>query len=86
MLFRSEAGSLFEDNGPPVGLGHVIIALDPVRIGGVSTTARMAEMAIRVADEPGARLPGRRGQTARRRAIEEGIEIEDDVLAAIAEL
>lgn len=84
--FAYEAGSLFEDNGPPVGLGHVIIVLDPVRIGGAGTTVRMAEMATRVADEPGARLPGRRGQTARRKAIEEGVDIEADVLAAIAAL
>lgn len=84
--FAYEAGSLFEDAGPSVNLGHIIIALDPVRIGGASTTARMAELATRVADEPGARLPGRRGQTARRQAIEQGIEVEDDVLAAIARL
>ena len=84
--FAYEASSLFEDHGPSVGLGHVIIVIDPSRIGGASTTARMAELATRVADEPGARLPVRRGQTARRTAIEHGIEVEDDVLAAIARL
>lgn len=84
--YAYEASSLFDDKGPPVGLGQMILVLDPERIGGPGAVRRLAEMAQRITDEPGARLPGRRGQTARRAAIETGIDVEDEVLAEIAQL
>jgi (2R)-3-sulfolactate dehydrogenase (NADP+) len=82
--FAYEASSLFDAKGPPVGLGHLLIVLDPQTIGGPAAVSRMADLATRVADEPGARLPGRRGQGARRAAIDGGIEVDEAVLAAIA--
>ncbi|MCW4116070.1 Ldh family oxidoreductase [Aurantimonas sp. MSK8Z-1] len=82
--YATQASSLFDDQGPPPGLGHLIIAIDPAAVGGAGAVERFAAMAEMIAAEPGARVPGRRGLAARRRAAAEGIEVEDEVLAAIA--
>ena len=51
------------------------------------TTPSVAERSIIVAVfAPLGLLPGRRGQTARRAALEKGIVVEDDVIAAIRAL
>ena len=81
--YASEASSLFDDRGPPPGLGQWILAIDPAAMGGEDAVARLGVLAAAIADEPGARVPGRRGQAARREAAERGIAVEDDVLAAI---
>ena len=84
--YAYEASSLFDDRGPPPGLGQLIIAIDPAALGGQATTARLAELASLVEHEPGARLPGRRGRSARAEAAVRGIEIADDLLAEISAL
>ncbi|MEF2071251.1 Ldh family oxidoreductase [Consotaella aegiceratis] len=81
--FGFEADSLLDAEGSAPALGHLILALDPERIGGPGAVERLAAMAAAVAAQEGARIPGRRGQELRRQAETQGIDIEDDVLATI---
>ncbi|TCL68359.1 Ldh family oxidoreductase [Rhizobium sp. BK251] len=81
--YAFEASSLFDDKGPPPALGHMIIAIDPVATGGNCVAARLSQLADEITSDPDVRLPGRRGQTARRAALADGIEIEDEVIRAI---
>ncbi|WP_117192895.1 Ldh family oxidoreductase [Rhizobium terrae] len=83
--FSYEASSFMEDKGPPPSVGQTLIVIDP-GAGTVSATERIAELAHQMASEDGVRLPGRRGQNARRAAIENGLDIEDEVMAAIKAL
>ncbi|MFH1806130.1 MAG: Ldh family oxidoreductase [Pseudomonadota bacterium] len=80
------ASSLFDDQGPPPGLGHMIIAINPQVSGADHMADRLAGLAALLLSEDGVRLPGRRGQTARSDAGINGIEVEEDVLAAIRAL
>jgi (2R)-3-sulfolactate dehydrogenase (NADP+) len=81
--FSYQASSLFDESGPPPELGHSIIAIDPDAASGGGTAARMAGLADEMAKQEGVRLPGRRGRSLRAQALANGIEIEDDVIAAI---
>jgi (2R)-3-sulfolactate dehydrogenase (NADP+) len=84
--FSFEASSLFDDKGPPPALGHFIIALDPDAAAGGAAAERLALLAEEMSKEDGVRLPGRRGRALRSKAREDGIEIEDSVMQAIAAL
>lgn len=84
--FSRQASSLLDEHGPAPSLGHMIIAIDPNAATGGGTLERMAGLASEMAREEGVRLPGRRGRGLRRTALESGLMIEDDVLAAIEAL
>lgn len=81
--YAYESSSLFDDKGEPVALGQTIIAIDPVATGGTGVLRRLKELADEIDLQEGARIPGRRGQSLRRQAIETGIEIEDEVIQAV---
>jgi (2R)-3-sulfolactate dehydrogenase (NADP+) len=81
--YAFEASSLFDDKGPPVALGQTIIAIDATATGGSDVFERLALLADEIDAQEGVRIPGRRGQGLTRTAEAEGIEIEDDVIAAI---
>ncbi|EHS49858.1 Malate/L-lactate dehydrogenase [Rhizobium sp. PDO1-076] len=81
--YAFEASSLFDDKGPPVALGQTIIAIDATATGGAGVFKRLALLADEIDAQEGVRIPGRRGQGLSRTAEAEGIEIEDDVIAAI---
>lgn len=81
--FAFEASSLFNADGPPPGLGQMLIAIDPSAFGGPVALTRFAAMAEAVGAVDGARLPGRRRQDSRARVRAEGIAIEEDLLASI---
>jgi (2R)-3-sulfolactate dehydrogenase (NADP+) len=81
--FSYQASSLFDETGPPPALGQAIIVIDPDAAAGSGAAGRMAELAAEMAKEDGVRLPGRRGRGLRARAIEQGLDLEDDVIAAI---
>jgi (2R)-3-sulfolactate dehydrogenase (NADP+) len=84
--YSFESSSLFDDQGAPPALGHTIIAINPIATSTVDTAQRLALLASEITQDPNVRLPGRRGQTARRAAIANGILVEDDVIAAIEKL
>jgi (2R)-3-sulfolactate dehydrogenase (NADP+) len=62
--FAYEASSLFDAEGPPPGLAHLILVLDPARFG-PHFPARAEAMFAAIEAEEGARLPGARRFTER---------------------
>lgn len=84
--FSYQASSLLDEHGPPPSLGHMIIAIDPNAAAGGGATERMAMLAAEMTREEGVRLPGRNGRGLRQAALENGLTVEDDVLAAITAL
>jgi (2R)-3-sulfolactate dehydrogenase (NADP+) len=68
-----EASSFFDDKGGPPNMGHVLIALDPLRLSAGGYDERMTTMLEAIAAEPGARLPGTRRLANRKRAAAEGV-------------
>ncbi|KWV44187.1 sulfolactate dehydrogenase [Rhizobium altiplani] len=84
--FSFESSSLFDDKGSAPGLGQMLVVINPVASGGKGVAERLARLVDEISSDPGVRLPGRRGQTARRQALEHGIDVEDEVIATICEL
>lgn len=84
--FSYEASSLFDEHGPPPALGQAIIAIDPSASAGGSAAGRLAGLAAEMGRQEGVRLPGRRGRSLRAEALRNGIDIEDEVIAAIKAL
>jgi (2R)-3-sulfolactate dehydrogenase (NADP+) len=83
--FSFEASSFMEEKGSPPSVGQMLVVIDPAA-GSASAGERIAELAREMVSEEGVRLPGRRGQNARREAIEHGLHIDDEVLASITSL
>lgn len=81
--FAYEASSFFDADGPPPGVGQLVIAIDPAALGSADVLARFAEMGDAVAGMAGARLPGRRRQALRRDMREHGIPVDDALKAQI---
>ncbi|MCX8279334.1 Ldh family oxidoreductase [Phyllobacterium sp. 0TCS1.6C] len=78
--FAYEASSLLDDKGPPPALGQTIIVIDPQASGGGDMLPRLSMLAEMIGDDPGARLPGRRGAARRRQALAEGLELDADIM------
>jgi len=70
-----EASSFFDDKGGPPNMGHVLVALDPLKLSAGGYDERMTTLLEAIAAEPGARLPGTRRLANRKRAAAEGIAI-----------
>ncbi|MFB9953077.1 Ldh family oxidoreductase [Rhizobium puerariae] len=83
--FSHEASSFMEEKGAPPSVGQMLIVIDPAA-GAASAAGRIAALAQEMMSEEDIRLPGRRGQNARRAAIERGLEIDDDLIATIRSL
>lgn len=81
--FAYQATSFFDGDGAPPGTGQFILVIDPARIGGAAASERFAELAARVAGDPGARLPGRRRQALRTEAQSQGIVADAALIAEI---
>lgn len=81
--FSFESSSLFDDKGSAPGLGQMLIVINPAASGGDGVAERMRRLADEISSDPGVRLPGRRGQSARHQALESGIEVEDELIASV---
>jgi (2R)-3-sulfolactate dehydrogenase (NADP+) len=84
--YAAEASSFLDAEGPPPGTGQLILALDPVTLGGPSTLQRFAALAGSITAQDGARLPGARRLALRRKAATEGLIVADGLLAEIEAL
>ena len=84
--YSFEASSLFDDQGPAPSLGHFIIAIDPAATAGERVHERIRLLAEEMSREEGVRLPGRRGLEARARALQNGLDIDENLMQAIDRL
>ena len=84
--FATEASSFLDEDGPPPGTGQLIIAFDPVAIGGAASLSRFAVLAGMINSEPAARLPGQRRLTSRAAAAKNGLGVDAALIAEIRAL
>ncbi len=71
--FGFEASSFFDAEGPPPGVGQLLLAIDPRRLSGGLFTDRIETLLAAVLGQPGTRLPGDRRQGLRAKARADGI-------------
>jgi (2R)-3-sulfolactate dehydrogenase (NADP+) len=84
--YATEASSFFDDAGPPPGTGQLILAFDPISIGGPATISRFGVLAELVECELNARLPGRRRLASRAAAEQDGLRVDANLLSEIQAL
>ncbi|MFT0861510.1 Ldh family oxidoreductase [Ancylobacter sp. G4_0304] len=84
--FAADMPSLFDGEGPPPAIGHVVIAIDPARIAGAAYLDHIERLAALIEDEPGARLPGTRRVANRERAAREGVTVGAGLRKALAHI
>ena len=69
--------------GGPPRTGQFFIAVAPDIFSGGGFESRMSSLIQSITDQPGARLPGSRRQTNRRRHIKDGVAVEESLLERI---
>jgi (2R)-3-sulfolactate dehydrogenase (NADP+) len=82
--FAAEASSFLDDKGPPPGTGQLIIAFDPAAFGG--SAEHWARLIASIEAQAGTRLPGSRRLAARRKAMSEGLVLDDALVGTIESL
>lgn len=84
--FSYEAGlSDNKDGGPPRG-GELIIAMDPLAMGGDGALSHAERLFSRIAEQPSARLPADRRYANRDRTAESGLSVPTAVIEQIRSL
>jgi (2R)-3-sulfolactate dehydrogenase (NADP+) len=84
--YATETSSFFDDKGPPPGTGQLLIAFDPVLVGGPAAISRFGALAAMIESDSNARLPGRRRLANRAVAEKDGIVVAANLLAEIEAL
>jgi (2R)-3-sulfolactate dehydrogenase (NADP+) len=85
--FGFEASSFFDADGPPPGVGQLLIAIDPGAFAGRELFLdRIAVLAGAVEEGAGARLPGSRRLALRAKAQTEGLTVDAKLLAEVRAL
>jgi len=85
--FGYEASSFFDAEGPPPGVGQLLIAIDPGAFAGRDLFAdRIALLARTIEGDGSARLPGSRRLALREKAAREGITVDAALLAEVRAL
>ena len=81
--FGFEASSFFVEEGNRPGIGQAFIVVDPGALAGRAAYAQRVEVLVaEMMRDDGVRLPGARREALRRRALAEGVEVADVLLAA----
>jgi (2R)-3-sulfolactate dehydrogenase (NADP+) len=84
--FGFEASSFFDAEGPPPGVGQLLIAIDPAAFAGRERSLdRIAALAAAI-EAGGARLPGSRRLALRAKAQAEGVAVDANLLAEVRAL
>ena len=84
--FGFEAGSFFTADGPPPGVGQLLIALAPGPLSGQGFEDRLEVLLKAVLDQGNTRLPGDRRLAARRIAHADGLVIDERLMEQIRKL
>jgi (2R)-3-sulfolactate dehydrogenase (NADP+) len=81
-VLSSQASSFFDAEGPPSGVGQLIIAIDPGAFAGSDLFLdRLAVLARTIESDAAARLPGSRRLALRERAQRDGVAVDAALLA-----
>ncbi len=81
-----EASSFSTDDGGPPGVGQMFIAFSPALTGATAFESRLGELAAKIDEQSGARLPGERRHEHRSRAAREGVSIPEDLIEVLLSL
>ena len=81
-----EASSFFEAEGPPPGVGQMLIAFDCARAGGPGFGGRIETLVSAIEEQEGARLPGERRIEQRARVLAEGLPADPALITEIEAL
>lgn len=85
--FGFEASSFFDAEGPPPGVGQLLIAIDGRAFAGTEVLAeRAADLAGMIEGGAGGRVPGARRIALREKAKVEGITVDASMLAEVRRL
>jgi (2R)-3-sulfolactate dehydrogenase (NADP+) len=84
--YAAEASSFLDAEGPPPGTGQLMVAFDPLVVGGRATLSRFGALARMIDAEPNARLPGARRLACRARAAAEGLRLDTALIDEIETL
>ena len=85
--FGFEASSFFDAEGPPPGVGQLILAIDPGAFAGRELFLdRIAALAGAIEKGAGTRLPGSRRLALRAKAQAEGVAVDAKLLAEVRAL
>ena len=80
--FGFEANSFFVDEGNRPGIGQAFIVIDPGALAGNAGYLSRVEVLVQeMLGDAGVRLPGARREALRQRALADGIEVSDTLLA-----
>jgi (2R)-3-sulfolactate dehydrogenase (NADP+) len=75
--FGFEASSFFDAKGEPPGIGQLLLLFDVQTFGGDAVLERIETLCEAIEEDPGARLPGSRRLTTRKKIEESGIAVPD---------
>ena len=78
--FGYEATSFFTADGPPPGVGQMVLAFDPEFMSGGGFTDRLEALISEILSQDGVRLPGARRAALRAEAEEKGLRVSADLL------
>jgi len=84
--FGFEASSFFTAEGPPPGVGQILMAFDPEAFSGGAFAERLESLIAAILAQPGVRLPGTRRLAAREEAAREGIRLSQGLVDEIRAL
>jgi (2R)-3-sulfolactate dehydrogenase (NADP+) len=85
--FGFEASSFFDADGPPPGVGQLLVAIDPGAFAGREIFLDRVAALVRMLDaDAGARLPGSRRIALREKAQREGVTVDANLLAQVRAL
>jgi (2R)-3-sulfolactate dehydrogenase (NADP+) len=84
--FGFEASSFFTADGPPPGVGQLLVAMAPGPLSAQRFEERLEVLLKSVLDQAHTRLPGDRRLSARHRAQANGLEVGDALLGQIRSL
>ena len=81
-----EASSFFSPEGPPPGVGQLLIGFEPETFASGCYFDRLEILLAAVLDQPGTRLPGQRRLQNRELARQRGIEVSSKLYEQLMEL
>ena len=85
--FGFEASSFFDADGPPPGVGQLLVAIDPGAFAGREIFLDRVATLVRMIDaDASARLPGSRRITLREKAKREGVTVDANLLTQVRAL